>query len=74
MVVAQGEVQQGSVKWFNGSKGFGFITSDDSGQDVFVHYSAIQMDGYKVLNENDRVEFEVVKTPKGLTASNVVKI
>ena len=60
----------GTVKWFNEAKGFGFI-SQESGEDVFVHFSAIQMDGFKTLAEGDRVEFEVGKGPKGLQASNV---
>jgi cold shock protein len=50
---------QGSVKWFNAEKGYGFIAQDDGGPDVFVHFSAIQSDGYRSLNENQRVEFEV---------------
>ncbi len=64
---------QGTVKWFNNSKGFGFITQDDGG-DVFVHHSAIQSDGFRSLSEGERVEFEVVKGPKGPSASNVKKI
>jgi CspA family cold shock protein len=62
----------GVVKWFNNSKGFGFITQEN-GEDVFVHFSAIQGDGFKSLNEGDKVTFEVVKGPKGLQASNVTK-
>jgi CspA family cold shock protein len=65
--------QQGTVKWFNAAKGFGFI-SRPGGEDVFVHFKAIVGDGYKSLNEGDRVEFEVVKGPKGLQAENVVKL
>ena len=64
---------QGTVKWFKNEKGFGFISQDD-GEDVFVHHSSIQADGYKSLNEGDRVEFQVVKGEKGLKAENVVKI
>ena len=64
---------QGTVKWFKNEKGFGFI-SQDGGEDVFVHHSSIQMDGYKSLNEGDRVEFTVTKGDKGLKAENVVKI
>jgi cold shock protein len=63
---------QGTVKWFNDSKGFGFI-SQEAGEDVFVHHTAIQMDGFRSLMEGDRVEFEVVKGPKGLQAQNVRK-
>ena len=62
---------QGTVKWFNADKGFGFITRDD-GDDVFVHYSAIQEQGYKSLDEGCRVEFEVVAGNKGPAASNVI--
>jgi cold shock protein len=63
---------QGTVKWFNDSKGFGFI-SQEGGEDVFVHHTAIQMDGFRSLTEGDRVEFEIVKGPKGLQAQNVRK-
>lgn len=63
----------GTVKWFNGSKGFGFIEVSD-GPDVFVHYSSIQGDGFRNLDEQDKVEFEVVSGPKGLQAANVVRI
>jgi CspA family cold shock protein len=62
--------EQGTVKWFNASKGFGFIQRQ-TGEDVFVHFSAIQADGYRSLNEGQAVEFEVVRGPKGLQASNV---
>ena len=62
--------EQGTVKWFNASKGYGFIQRQ-SGEDVFVHFSAIQMDGYKSLNEGQAVECEVRKGPKGLQAENV---
>jgi CspA family cold shock protein len=64
---------QGVVKWFNDAKGYGFITQED-GQDVFVHYSAIQGSGFRSLAEGDRVEFEVTKGPKGLQAANVKKV
>ena len=60
----------GTVKWFNEAKGFGFI-SQEGGEDVFVHFSAIQGEGFKTLAEGDRVEFEVAKGPKGLQAANV---
>ena len=62
--------EQGTVKWFNASKGYGFIQRQ-TGEDVFVHFSAIMMDGYKSLNEGQAVEFEVKKGPKGLQAENV---
>ena len=62
--------EQGTVKWFNASKGYGFIQRQ-SGEDVFVHFSVIQMDDYKSLNEGQTVEFEVRKGPKGLQAENV---
>jgi cold shock protein len=65
--------EQGTVKWFNASKGFGFIQRQ-SGEDVFVHFSAIQGDGYKSLNEGQAVEFEVVRGPKGLQAANVASL
>ena len=61
----------GIVKWFNSEKGYGFITVDGEGQDVFVHYSAIQMDGYKSLDEGQRVTFEVVQGEKGPQADAV---
>src|SRR4029453_14780632 len=64
---------QGLVKWFNDAKGYGFITQED-GQDVFVHYSAIQASGFRSLAEGDRVEFEGTRGPKGLQASNVKKV
>ncbi len=63
----------GKVKWFNNQKGFGFITPESGSGDIFVHYSAIQGDGYKSLNEGDPVTFEVVKGPKGEQAANVQK-
>ena len=61
----------GSVKWFNADKGFGFITRDDGGPDVFVHFSAIQTSGYRTLEENQRVEFEVAQGQKGPQAEQV---
>jgi cold shock protein len=63
---------QGKVKWFNESKGYGFITQD-GGEDVFVHYSAITGDGFRTLKEGEAVEFEVTRGPKGLQAANVRK-
>lgn len=65
--------EQGIVKWFNAAKGFGFIQRQ-SGEDVFVHFSAIQGDGYKSLNEGQAVEFEVTRGPKGLQAANVTSL
>jgi len=65
--------EQGTVKWFNNDKGYGFI-SRNSGDDVFVHHSAIQGTGFKSLNEGDSVEFDVTKGPKGLQAENVTKL
>ena len=64
---------KGTVKWFNAKKGYGFI-SDADGNDVFVHFSALDMDGFKVLDEGEEVEFDVVNGEKGPQASNVVKI
>ena len=63
-------METGTVKWFNDAKGYGFI-SRQSGEDVFVHFSAIQSQGYRTLDEGARVEFEVTKGPKGLQATNV---
>jgi cold shock protein len=64
----------GKVKWFNESKGFGFIEQDEGGGDVFVHFSAITGEGFKTLAEGDKVSFNVVKGPKGLQAENVKKV
>ena len=64
---------EGTVKWFNDAKGYGFITSD-SGEDVFVHYTAIAADGFRSLEENSRVSFEMKQGPKGPQAENVVKL
>ncbi len=64
---------QGSVKWFNPEKGYGFIEKED-GNDVFVHYSAIQEEGFKTLDEGQQVEFEVIEADRGPQATNVVKL
>lgn len=61
----------GTVKWFNAEKGFGFISPDDGSADVFAHFSAIQGNGYKSLDENQKVEFDVAQGPKGLQAENI---
>ena len=66
-------METGLVKWFNGTKGYGFI-SRSTGEDVFVHYKAINGDGYRTLNEGDKVQFDVEKGPKGLQARNVTKV
>ena len=64
----------GTVKWFNDSKGFGFLEQEDGGDDVFCHFSAIGGDGFKSLAEGDKVTFEVTKGPKGLQAANVIRV
>lgn len=64
----------GSVKWFNESKGFGFISQDDGGKDVFVHFSAIQGSGFKTLAEGQKVTFDIQEGPKGPQAANVVPV
>lgn len=64
---------KGTVKWFSNQKGYGFITPDGGGKDVFVHFSALQGEGYKTINEGQKVEFEIAKGPKGEQASNVTK-
>lgn len=64
----------GTVKWFNATKGFGFITPDEGGEDLFVHHTAIQMQGYRELVEGQRVQFEVTRGQKGLQAGNVTSV
>ncbi|MEA5155489.1 cold-shock protein [Raineyella sp.] len=64
----------GTVKWFNAEKGFGFIAPEDGSPDVFAHFSAINSNGYRSLNEGDRVEFETVEGPKGMQAANITVI
>ena len=64
---------QGTIKWFNSKKGFGFI-EQEAGEDVFVHYSAIEMSGFKTLAEGERVQFEIEQNNKGLSAKNVTKL
>jgi CspA family cold shock protein len=73
MIGGDFRMPQGTVKWFNDSKGFGFI-SQENGDDVFVHHTAIQGEGFKTLAEGDKVEFEIVKGDKGDKAENVVKL
>ena len=66
------KMNKGTVKWFNAQKGYGFIT-DENGSDIFVHFSGLQMDGYKTIDEGQKVEFEVIDGPKGPQATNVTK-
>lgn len=66
-------MEKGTVKWFNGSKGYGFISREE-GEDVFVHYNSIEGNGYKSLDEGDEVQFEIGQGPKGLQATNVSRI
>ncbi len=70
----ENKMANGVVKWFNDSKGFGFIQQDGGGEDVFVHFSAIQSSGFKSLAEGDHVSFEIQQGPKGLQAANVAKV
>jgi CspA family cold shock protein len=65
------EMATGTVKWFNDSKGFGFIAPDDGGEDLFAHYSAINMSGFKTLKEGQKISYEVTQGPKGRQASNI---
>ena len=65
---------KGTVKWFNEKKGYGFITPDDGSEDCFVHFSAIKGEGFKALQEGDKVEFEITEEDKGRKAANVVKL
>jgi CspA family cold shock protein len=67
-------MSEGTVKWFNAEKGFGFITPDEGGPDIFVHYSAVQAKGFRSLEEKQRVSFDTVQGPKGPQAANVQKI
>jgi CspA family cold shock protein len=69
--IREEQMATGTVKWFNDSKGFGFITPDDGGKDLFAHHSSIQMAGYKSLKETQKVSFDVTEGPKGPAASNI---
>ncbi len=64
----------GKVKWFNNAKGYGFLETADGGKDVFVHYSAIQTEGFRTLQEGEEVEFDVAESPKGMQAANVKRL
>lgn len=65
---------QGTIKWFSDQKGYGFVTPDGSGKDVFVHFSALQGEGFKTLSEGQRISFDITQGPKGDQAANVVKL
>ncbi|MFA6134118.1 MAG: cold-shock protein [Phycisphaerae bacterium] len=65
---------KGKVKWFNDTKGYGFIQMEGKEMDIFVHYSAVKADGFRTLNEGEEVEFELIESPKGLKAENVVRL
>ncbi|MFQ5893745.1 MAG: cold-shock protein [Nitrospinota bacterium] len=67
-------MKNGRVKWFNETKGYGFIVPEEGGEDIFVHFSQIAMDGFKTLVEGQLVQFEIVETPKGLQAQNVTRV
>jgi CspA family cold shock protein len=64
---------KGTVKWFNDAKGYGFLRVDGKDEDIFVHYSAVQAEGYRTLNEGDAVTFDLIQGPKGMKAENVVR-
>lgn len=64
---------QGTVKWFNNAKGYGFIQAEEGGEDIFVHHTAIVAEGFRTLNQGERVNFEIVQGPKGLQARNVLR-
>jgi len=66
-------MQNGTIKWFNAKKGYGFITADD-GKEIFMHYTALKMDGYKTINEGEKVQFEITNGEKGPQADNVTKL
>jgi CspA family cold shock protein len=66
--------QQGTVKWFNNAKGFGFIQTEEGSEDVFVHHTAIVAEGFRTLNQGEKVNFELVQGPKGLLARNVLRV
>jgi len=70
----EGNMATGTVKWFNDAKGYGFITPDDGSEDLFAHFSAINMGGFKTLKEGQKVSFDVVQGPKGKQASNIQKV